>query len=133
MGAYRRPITRLVTGKYCNSMSGMEWRTGFRQRQRLPHGIGHADSTIFSTMADEIFPVVAVVASFAGRVGHYNFFAYLCSPRATVVFNRCSRQRCCSFCRNRPPRHSIACVRELDLRSIVLCSSGILSPTWVVG
>ena len=41
----------------------------------------------------------------------------LCSPRTTVVLNRCSPERCCRSCPNPPPRRSIARVRKLGFAS----------------
>ena len=107
-----------LRGKSCNSMSGMEWRTKFLQRQRLLHCIEHVDCTIFSTMAGKILPFLVDAATFAGRVGSFIFFRPLRSPRATDdVFNRCSRDGCCRFCPNRPPRRRIARARKLGFAS----------------
>ena len=57
------------------------------------------------------------------------FSRSLCSPRAAVVFNRCSRERCRPFCRNRPPRCSIARVHKLRNASSRVLLFGFVLPS----
>ena len=57
--------------------SGVVWSGGrFRQRQRLPHGIDHADFTIFSTLSGDEFFVLVNVTPFPGRL--ILFFLFFC-------------------------------------------------------